>query len=183
MSNIFTLDNFENFSEKLNIDELYERKQAQDQQELQLYNKILNRVHVRIKTTSKQVKNPQLCWFLVPEVILGVPSYNQANCIAYVITKLQTNGFRVRYIDPNLLMISWGHFVPSYVRTEYKRKFGKAIDEFGNDVEEKEKDDTNNPNSATYLLESLGNTTTPKSPSNSRKYNSTSSYKPSGKLY
>ena len=187
MSNIFTLENFDNFSEKLNIDELYERKQAHDQQELELYNKILNRVHVRIKATTKQVKAQQICFFIVPEVIIGVPSYNQGNCIAYIITKLQTNGFRVRYVDPNMLMISWAHLVPTYVRNEYKRKFGKAIDEFGNDIQEKENDksSSSSSNSANYLLEGLGNNsnnhTTSKSPS--RKYNSTSSYKPSGKLY
>ena len=99
---------------------------------------------------------------------------------------MQTNGFRVRYVDPNLLMISWAHLVPSYVRNEYKRKFGKAIDEFGNDIQEKENDKSSASSSSNYLLEGLGNSNnhhhaTPKSPS--RKYNSTSSYKPSGKLY
>jgi Family of unknown function (DUF5759) len=174
MSNIFTLENFDNFSEKLNIDELYDRKKKHDQQELELYNKILNRVHVRIKTTSNQRTDQQICWYLVPEIIIGVPSYNQANCIAYLITKLKSNGFRVRYVDPNLLMITWAHIIPSYVRTEYKKKFGKTIDEFGNEVEEKQ---TNN--SSNYLMEGLTNTNQVKV---AKKYNSTSTYKPSGKL-
>jgi hypothetical protein len=36
--------------------------------------------------------------------------------------KLKTNGFNVRYIHPNLLFISWTHWIPGYIRTEFKKK-------------------------------------------------------------
>ena len=136
MSNIFTLENVENFSEKINIDELYEKKQQYDVNKLALFNKILNRVHVRIRTTSKQKINDRCCWYVVPEIIIGVPKYDQAGCIAYIMDKLQTNGFNVKYIHPNTIFISWVHWVPSYVRTEFKKKTGVAIDEYGNKIEE-----------------------------------------------
>jgi hypothetical protein len=42
MANIFTLENIEDFSEKLNIDELYEKKRQYDLNKLALFNKILN---------------------------------------------------------------------------------------------------------------------------------------------
>ena len=93
MANIFTLENIDNFSEKLNIDELYEKKRQYDLSKLALYNKILNRIHVRIKTTSRQKIDEQFCWFLVPEIIIGVPKYDQGACIAYLIDKLKLNGF------------------------------------------------------------------------------------------
>lgn len=182
MSSIFTLDNCEDFSEKLNIDELYERKKLQDQSELDTYNRILNRIHVRIKTTSKQMGDQQLCWFLVPEMIIGIPKYNQGNCIGYVLSKLQANGFRVRYIHPNLLMISWAHFVPSYVRQEYKRKFGRAIDEVGNEVVEDNNTSTEKKKNANANYLSEGLRTNSKPPS-AKPFASTSSYKPSGKLF
>jgi 2,4-dienoyl-CoA reductase-like NADH-dependent reductase (Old Yellow Enzyme family) len=124
MSSIFTLDNIEDFSEKINIDELYEKKRQQDLNKLALFNKILNRVHVRIRTTSRQKTDEQFCWFLVPETILGVPKYDQASCIAYLMDKLKTSGFNVRYVHPNLLFISWLHWIPQYVRTEIKKKTG-----------------------------------------------------------
>ena len=44
MANIFTLENVEDFSEKLNIDELYEKKRQYDLNKLALFNKILNRI-------------------------------------------------------------------------------------------------------------------------------------------
>jgi hypothetical protein len=131
MANIFSLENFDNFSEKLNLDDLYEKKRNHDLSKLVLFNKILNRVHVRIKATSAQKLNDTNCWFVVPETIIGVPKYDQAGCIAYIIDKLKDNKFHVKYIHPNLLFISWHHWVPSYVRTEIKKKTGVAINEFG----------------------------------------------------
>ena len=134
MANIFTLENIEDFSEKLNIDELYEKKRQHDLNKLALFNKILNRIHVRIRTTSRQKLDEQFCWFVVPEIIIGVPKYDQGACIAYIIDKLQQNGFNVKYIHPNTLFISWLHWVPSYVRTELKKKTGIALNEYGQKI-------------------------------------------------
>jgi hypothetical protein len=185
MANIFTLENIEDFSEKVNIDELYEKKRKQDLNKLDLFNKILNRIHVKIKTVSRQKVDEQACWFLVPETIIGVPRYDQAGCIAYLISKLQTNGFNVRYIHPNLLFISWNHWVPSYVRTEIKNKTGITLNEYGKKVEEDVDDnevktiEPSNPND--YMLrdqnmEQKGG----KGPK--KEYTPIKSYKPSGNL-
>jgi hypothetical protein len=187
MTNIFTLDNFEDFSERINMDELYEKKQQNDLEQLELYNKILNRVHVKIKTTSRQIKNEQSCWFVVPEMIIGVPRYDQGSCIAFLLDKLQTNGFSVRYIHPNVLFICWKFYVPSYVREQLKKKRGIEVDEFGKKKEIDPKEDEYHP------LNSLGKSTATMSVSGEKsgrsqlgsgkkEYNSTKSYKPTGKL-
>jgi len=185
MANIFTLENIEDFSEKLNIDDLYEKKRQQDLNKLELFNKILNRIHVKIKTVSRQKVDEQACWFLVPETIIGVPRYDQGACIAYLINKLQTNGFNVRYIHPNLLFISWNHWLPSYVRTEIKKKTGINLNEYGKKIENDGDDIKNltnepiNPND--YILrdqnmEQKGG----KGPK--KEYTPINSYKPSGNL-
>jgi hypothetical protein len=131
MANIFTLENIENFSEKINIDELYEKKRQYDLNQMHLFNKLLNRIHVRIKTTSRQKMDEHFCWFAVPEIMIGVPKYDQGACIAYLIDKLKKNGFNVKYIHPNTLFISWIHWVPDYVRTELKNKTGIIVNEYG----------------------------------------------------
>jgi hypothetical protein len=133
------LENVSNFTEQLNIDDLYEKKQQHDTNKLILFNKILNRIHVKIRTTSRQKTDEQFCWFLVPEVIIGVPKYDQASCIAYLMDKLKENGFNIKYIHPNMLFISWIHWVPSYVRNELKKKTGIIVNHYGvrqNDVEQ-----------------------------------------------
>ena len=122
MANIFTLENFSDFSEKINIDDLYEKKRLIDLSKLELFKKILNRIHVRIRTTSRYSIHEKFCWFVVPEIIIGVPKYDQAGCIAYLMNTLQENGFNVRYFHPNTLFICWEHWVPSYVRNEIKKK-------------------------------------------------------------
>ena len=186
MSNIFTLENVEDFSEKLNIDELYEKKRQFDLNKLALFNKILNRIHVRIKTISQQRKDEQFCWFVVPEIIIGVPRYDQAACIAYLIDKLKDNGFNVRYIHPNTLFISWLHWVPTYVRTELKKKTGIVINEFGEKLEEGQDNnsmkaitESSDPNE--FILnrnqESLQKSKQPK-----KEYTPINSYRPSGNL-
>ena len=50
------------------------------------------------------------------------------------------NGFLVKYTYPNLLFISWRHYIPSYKRIEIKKRYGFKIDGFGNLVKEKEKE-------------------------------------------
>jgi hypothetical protein len=187
MANIFTLENIEDFSEKVNIDELYEKKRKQDLNKLDLFNKILNRIHVKIKTVSRQKVDEQACWFLVPETIIGVPRYDQAGCIAYLISKLQTNGFNVRYIHPNLLFISWNHWVPSYVRTEIKKKTGITLNEYGKKIEENEDDDikaiSNEPtNPNDYMLNGGRGQNMDQKDKPKKEYTPIKSYKPSGNL-
>tara|TARA_Y100001970_G_scaffold99497_1_gene125108 strand:- start:281 stop:880 length:600 start_codon:yes stop_codon:yes gene_type:complete len=117
---------------KLNMDELYIKKQQQDLNILNNYNKILIRIHNKIKYISKQLINDMCCWYIVPEMMIGIPKYNHKDCTIYVIEKLRDNGFIVRYTHPNLLFISWKHWVPTYVRNEIKKKTGTIVDEYGN---------------------------------------------------
>jgi hypothetical protein len=180
MANIFNLENFADFSEKINIDELYEKKRQSDVNKLELFKKILNRIHIRIKTTAKQNVTDRSCWFIVPEIIIGVPKYDQGACIAYVMDTLQNNGFIIKYFHPNTLFISWNHWVPSYVRTEIKKKTGIVINEYGEKIETKDDTDLDED-------ELTNNTTYNSNPTieqikNSKKYTPINSYKPSGKL-
>ena len=138
MDNIFSSRNEENREsvEKLNLDELYEQKKQEDLAKLYTFNRILTRVHEKIKVAARQKNSQQFCWYLVPEMLVGVPNYDKNACITYIISKLEENDFIVRYTHPNLLFISWKHYVPNYVRTEIKKKTGTVIDKFGNYVSE-----------------------------------------------
>jgi len=136
----------EDESLKLNMDELYSKKQQQDLNVLANYNKILVRIHNKIKYVSKQLINDQCCWYLVPEMMIGIPKYDHKDCTAFVIEKLRMNGFIIRYTHPNLLFISWRHWVPTYVRNEIKKKTGQAVDEYGNLIINNNDSNNNNNN-------------------------------------
>ena len=51
---------------KINLDELYDKKKTYDLSKLSTYNKILNRIHDKIKITSRQKMNEQFCWYVIP---------------------------------------------------------------------------------------------------------------------
>ena len=171
----------EPFNEKLNLDELYERTRETSQTKVKTYQKILARIHTRIKAISRQRNNNKFCMFVIPEFILGIPRYDIAECTNYVIEKLTDNGFQIKYTYPNLLFISWQHYIPKYQRSEIKKKTGVAIDGFGNVVSKKNKNnrDDNNPNSLLLMDKNVKTKDSKKKDSN---FKSTSSYKPTGNL-
>ena len=136
MSCILYVDD-EEAHEKLDIDELYLKKQQRDLKQLAIFNKILNRVHKRIKFTGRHKPDDKFIWFTIPEYIFGEPLYDRGDCIGYIVAKLEDNGFHVRYVHPNTLFVGWHNWIPSYVRTEFKKKRGIAIDEFGRVIENK----------------------------------------------
>jgi hypothetical protein len=184
MNNIFNMNNNnddDDFNLKINLDELFEKKKAHDLSKLNIYKKLLGRIHVRIKTTARQNMDNQHCWFVVPEMIIGIPKYDQGACIAFLMDQLKENNFMVRYIHPNVLFISWKHWVPEYVRNEIKKKVGVKVDGHGDVISHDEKTEeimVENPDN--FILKK-----NPTSSSNSKKVNTnpfkpTNNYKPSG---
>jgi hypothetical protein len=162
----------------VNIDSLYDKKQKRDVKQVSIFNKILNRINTRISVTGRTKKNDKHIWFTVPEYIFGEPVYDKGDCIAYVVAKLEENGFFIRYLHPNTLFISWENWIPTYVRNELKKKRGIILDEKGNVLEVKEtKED--DPNSSILNDKSAG-------PQNGKKdqkqYTPIGSYKPTGNL-
>jgi hypothetical protein len=119
---------------QLNIDELYDTKKKNDLSKYNLFNKLLLKIHTRIKTASRQRNSDNFCSYIMPEVLVGYPNYNLSECLVFIIDSLENNGFLTRYIHPNLLFISWNHWVPKYVRDEYKKKTGIAIDPMGEQI-------------------------------------------------
>uniref|UniRef100_A0A6C0I5H4 Uncharacterized protein n=1 Tax=viral metagenome TaxID=1070528 RepID=A0A6C0I5H4_9ZZZZ len=123
--------NEEETLQKINIDELYAKKKLRDTKQLGIFNKILNRVQLRIKHTAKTKADDKHIWFTVPEYIFGEPIYDKGDCIGYLVAKLEDNGFFVRYLHPNTLFVTWQNWVPTYVRNEIKKNTGFILNEKG----------------------------------------------------
>ena len=163
--------------QKINIDDLYEKEKQRDLKQVSIFNKILNRIHHRIKITGRSTKPDKYIWFTVPEYIFGEPVYDKGECIGYIISKLEENGFHIQYMHPNTLFVSWENWVPSYVRNEIKKKRGVVIDEKGNVLETKSEKESD-PNS-NMLNDKTGDSSSKK---DQKQYNSVSNYKPTGNL-
>ena len=142
---------------------------------ISIFNKILNRIHKRITTTSRNKYNDKHIWFTVPEYIFGEPLYDQSDCIAYVVSKLEENGFFINYIHPNTLFISWSNWVPTYVRNEWKKKRGVIINEKGEIVEDRQQQQQQQQQQQPATQSDGGVTT-----KNGKQYTSIDKYKPNG---
>ena len=131
----------ENRQIKMDLEELYESKKKTDLIRLSMYNKLLQRIHQKIKTTSRQRTNNQICFFIMPEIMIGFPKYDIAEAVYYIMNQLDDNGFRSKYVHPNLIIICWSHWIPGYVRKQLKKKTGIEVDSFGEEIN---KDDDDN---------------------------------------
>jgi len=179
MDYIFSNNNsVDDIKEKISLDELYDRKREVENHKLKIYQRILNRVHVKIKMTARQKHEEQYTFFVVPEFVIGVPKYDVATCISYIVYKLEENGFVTKYTHPNLLFISWKHYIPSYKRAQIQKETGVNIDGFGNVVEKK--DDKNNPLNIMINTKKSQNTVSTGVNNKKKNYKDISLYKPSG---
>ena len=92
--------------------------------------------------------------------------------------KLIDNGFLVKYIHPNVILISWKHWVPSYVRNEIKKKTGMEVDSYGNLINKNKND--NEDDDESYLK--ISNKNTLSKNKENKKFKSIKEYKPLGNL-
>jgi len=164
---------------KINIDDLFARKQRRDLKQVSIYNKLLNRVHKRITATTRGRSTDTHVWFNVPEYIFGEPVYDNADCTGYLVAKLDAEGFNVKYMHPNTLFVSWNDWIPSYVRNEVKKKTGILLDEKGNIKKKAGEDDADDNDVNSIMLNDKQPTQGTKS---QKQYTDTKDYKPTGKL-
>jgi hypothetical protein len=183
--NIFTLSDENDLTDKINLDDLFEKKREIAESKLTLYNKILNRIHNKIKLTSNQNRGrEQFIWYIIPEIMIGVSRYNVAECTGYIINKLRDNDLVVRYTHPNLVFISWSHWIPGYVRQEYKKQTGTTIDGYGNIADKNPQLENGNISNGDDSFLNKQPTritvTKEKDKEKDKEYNSTKNYKPVG---
>ena len=164
---------------KINIDELYEKKQQRELKQLSIFNKLLNRIHKRITFTAHNKVNDKHIWFIVPEYIFGEPLYDQGDCIAHLVNKLEDNGFHVKYVHPNALFISWVNWIPSYVRNEFKKKTGMVINEKGEIVSKQDDSKEDDMNGGLFNDKQNVNQ---KDQKEQKQYTPIGQYKPTGNL-
>ena len=169
------------FNEKINLDDLYTTQKSIEDNKIKIYQKILQRVHKKIKITSRSRNCEKFCFFLVPEFILGIPMYNIETCITYVIDQLLDNGFHVRYTHPNLLFISWGHYIPYHTRMDIKKKHGVKVDGFGNVLSGK-KEKKEDPSNINALIFKKSDKVSLDNKKINKNYKDINTYKPTGNL-
>ena len=115
----------------IDINELNREIEKKDKLKEDIYELILEKCHVRIKTSAAS-NNLGYCFYTIPRYIYGVPIYDYYACLKYVVSALSKNGFDLKYTHPNLLFISWkGKSNPKDCKhIETKNKEYKSINEY-----------------------------------------------------
>jgi hypothetical protein len=89
-----------------NVNEIKKFIHEREKGRLLIYEEILEKCYHRIQ--SSVIRDDPFSLYVVPDFIIGKPTYNFSNCIQYIIFRLKNNGFKVKYIYPNALQIEWG---------------------------------------------------------------------------
>ena len=97
---------------------LFEDQAKLDTVRLQVYNRLLSAVHQKIKFASTQTSAGQMTSFDVPEWQPGCPRFDVKDCILYIVWNLRHSGFKVLYVSPNRLLISWKEQSIQYYQEE-----------------------------------------------------------------
>jgi hypothetical protein len=97
---------------------LFESQARADALRLETYNRLLSAVHQKIKHTSTLPASPQMTYFDIPEWQPGCPRFDVKDCILYIVWNLRHAGFKVMYVSPNRLLISWQEQSLQYYQEE-----------------------------------------------------------------
>jgi hypothetical protein len=89
-----------------NVSEIKKFIHEREKGRLKIYEDVLEMCFHRVQTSV--LRDEPFSIFIVPDFIVGKPTYNFANCIQYVIFRLKQNGFNIKYFYPNCLQIIWG---------------------------------------------------------------------------
>tara|TARA_Y100000389_G_scaffold185742_1_gene205437 strand:- start:1033 stop:1473 length:441 start_codon:yes stop_codon:yes gene_type:complete len=89
----------------LDIKDLYSTINEKTIKRLEIYDNVLVKCHKRIKYNSSLERT--YCFYQIPEFIIGVPLYKVTEMRTYIINSLKNNGFKIMYIEPNWVFISW----------------------------------------------------------------------------
>ena len=85
--------------------ELIKKQKEKEHNKKKTYDKIYLLAERKICTASDT--NNYHTWFQIPEFLVGLPIYSHPECRKYIEEKLNHNGFKTNFYEPNILFIEW----------------------------------------------------------------------------
>ena len=105
------------------------------------------------------------------------PKYNIYECTKFIMEKLDENGFKLKYTHPNMLWITWNHWIPMHDRANIKKNTGVNVDGLGNIIRKKKGKDMTN--SLFLFNDNIKNV---KNVKKNKTFKDVKTYKPTGKF-
>lgn len=95
------------YNKPLTVNDIHKIQYETQKNMMISYNTNLMRCYEIIKNAVKL--NKLYTAYKVPSFIFGCPTYNLGKCINYMYIHLKKNGYTVKYIFPNILVIIWSY--------------------------------------------------------------------------
>lgn len=92
-------------SQQLSIYDIHNEINRRKETRTKSYQKVLEVCENKIRTASE--KELFKIYIDVPEFIIGLPIYDISDCIKFITTNLEKNGFLVIYYFPKTIYVSW----------------------------------------------------------------------------
>lgn len=90
----------------LDVNKLRETNRKKKELRLKNYHKIFKQCCNKIKMCAKLGNNE--CWYIVPNIMIGLSSYKQNECCKYLYQELNKTEFtKLEFYEPNIFFISW----------------------------------------------------------------------------
>lgn len=106
----------DNSCEEISVSQIQEIHYNKLKKRVDLFDKPLKQCYRVIRQAVSREET--YCMYTIPEIIFGNPLYNIPDCANYIYRSLRKNGFDVKYLFPNHLIIIW----------TYKNSSRKMID-------------------------------------------------------
>ncbi|NBR15199.1 MAG: hypothetical protein EBU01_11585 [Crocinitomicaceae bacterium] len=118
-----------NTIERVDIEALFEKEKKRNEEKIKIFNGILNKIYSKIKEQSK-IGNSRCIQFALPSSQFNnVKDVN--DCKLYIQKDLTENKFTIRWKSPIVAIISWGEYVPQYMRDFFYQTQGIKMNERG----------------------------------------------------
>lgn len=92
---------------QITVSEIQEIHYERLKKRVEVFEKVLANCYKVIRHNVK--KESEWAVFRIPEIIFGYPLYNIPDCANYIYRALRKNGFTVKYVFPNFILIFWSY--------------------------------------------------------------------------
>ena len=91
----------------INIRDVLKEKQNVERDRTKIFTTFQNRCIERIHKTVKTKPEITFITFSVPPIVFGMPLYDVRECVKFITSEFEKNGFDVRNLGSNTILISW----------------------------------------------------------------------------
>lgn len=111
------------------IRDIHNRKKTYQQKGIDA---VINRCYTKIRSNVKANPRSSSCVLEIPEYLFGYPLYDLTECVLSTKRHLESNGYRVSYFFPRMLVASWADAIATGSTPINKsamnfKKSGKAV--------------------------------------------------------